>query len=216
MSSILKRKDVILTITAFCFGLTVVPYFFNTPSLNTYANKLSTLVSVVTASAIFLSLYSQVRRSATMAMQRVHGWAYQVYLLIALYAMIFIGLVYGQGSTPYLWLQFGIQLAADSCVPVLVTFSLLSSAARSYRMRNLKATILIVVGLICIAGYAPLTSVYTPIFDQINTFIQDSFARGGTRALTIATALGGLIVGVRTLVGREPAALGIIESEEAA
>ena len=150
-----------------------------------------------------------------MAMQRVHGWIYQVYLLVALYVMIFIGLYLGQSSQPYLWLQFGIQLAADSCVPVLVTFSLLSSAARSYRMRSLKSSILIIVGLICIAGYAPLTSVYTPIFDNINTFLQDSFARGGTRALTIATALGGLIVGVRTLVGREPAALGILESEEA-
>lgn len=116
MSFLLKRKDVLLTITILSFALVTVPYFVQIPELDTSSQKLVVIVSVVNAMAVILALYSQTRRSILFVRQRLHGWAYQIYLIVAVYLMAFLGLALGQTSDPYRWFQYGIYMPCQSVI----------------------------------------------------------------------------------------------------
>lgn len=213
MSAILERKDVTLTITAFCFGLMVVPYFLKLPVLSTYGTKLNSVVSVLAACSILLALYAQMRRSLTMVRNKTKGWPWEVYLMAAMYVTAIIGFTLGQSSTPYLWIQYALVQSCDSAIPVLITFSLLSAAARSFRMRSIQSSLLVIVGIIVLLGQAPLTSVYIGAIEPIKDYFSLTFLTAGTRVFTICLTVGAIVLGVRTLVGKEEATLGIISKE---
>ena len=214
MSYLLKRKDVLLTVVAFCFGLVVVPYFFNLPSLSTAADKLIMIVSIINACSFLLALYAQTRRSLLFVKQRVHGWPYQAYLVVTIYLMIFLGLAFGQASKPFLWFQYAILMPCGSVIYSILAFYMASAGARAFRARSPQALLLLIVGILVLLGQAPLTGAYLPGINSVRQYFTSTFAKGAGRMFTISVTVGAIVLGVRVLLGREAAMLGFVEAGE--
>lgn len=211
MSLLLRRKDVILTIVAFCFGLAVVPYFFEIPTINTYSDKLVKIVAVIVSASFTISLYAQTRRNIVMVKQRRGGWPYQGLQLILVYLMIGLGLILGQTSDPYKWL---IDAFVKSCSTVLYsipTFYMISAGARAFRARNLQSSLLLLSAALVLLAQAPMTELYFGWPAGIRAYFGDTFAMTTGRIFSIGLSVSAIVLGVRTLLGKEPATLGILE-----
>jgi len=225
MSYLLKRKDVLLTIAVVSFAIIVIPYFIDVPSktiewsklnigqqilrvIDDYSGRHAIMVAVITNMAFILALYSQTRRSLLFVRQRIRGWPYQLYLIGAVYMMTFFGLAFGQTSDPYRWFQYAIYMPCSSVIYSILTFYMASAGARAFRARSPQALLLLSVGIVVLLGQAPLTGAVFPEINNVTQFFGATFAISASRMLTIGITLGAIVLGVRTLTGKEPATLG--------
>jgi len=211
MSSLLRRKDFLLVVVAFCFGICTIPYFLDVPVLDTFANKLSMIVAVQTCVALVLSLYSQTKRNIILVNQRTHGWPYRLYEVAAIYVMIFLGLAFGQSSQHYQWIIESLYISCDSVIYSILAFYMASAGARAFRARSPQAALLLIVGVIVLMGQAPVTGAFAPWMMDIRLYFTSTFATAGARMFTISVTVGAIVLGVRMLLGKEAAALGIME-----
>jgi len=209
MSSLFRRKDIMITIVAFCFGLVLVPYFLDIKELNTYANNLSKIVAVVTTSAFVISLYAQSRRNLIMVRQRSKGWPYQGFQLIIVFLIVAVGLILGQASLPYKWPIEAIQMSGSTVLYSIATFYMISAGARAFRARNTKVLLFLLSAVLVMLAQAPMTELYMSWPATIRAFLGDTFGKTATRIFAIGLGISGIVLGVRTLLGKEPATLGL-------
>lgn len=213
MAEFLERKEYIVPIVVLCFAVVFLPYFFNIPALQKFSEELVMVVSVVNAMAILIALYVQVRRSMMLINERQKGWYYQVWLLFMLVVLSFLGLVYGQSSTQAMWLQYAFLMPAGSVQYSILTFYMASAGARAFRARSPQATLLIVAGIIVLLGQAPLTGAYVPFVEGGRLFLIEGFAKATAKMFAISVTVGAIVLGARTLLGKEEEALGFVGGE---
>ena len=82
-------------------------------------------------------------------------------------------------------------------------FTLASSAYRTFRVSSMEAIALIAGGMIYTLRQIPLFQVYTPWIVPLGEWFLLVPNTGGGRGAVIAAALAALVVGIRTLWGKE-------------
>jgi len=95
-----------------------------------------------------IAIYSQYRRSLKFIRERRKGWVYNIYLLVLMSVMILMGFTLGEHSASYMWLVNSIVAPCSSVVYGILAFYMFSAGARAFRARSLKATFLLVAGII--------------------------------------------------------------------
>jgi hypothetical protein len=208
MSNIIERKEVTILIVAISFILSFFPYFFDIPGLMTFSTKLTMIVSIINAFTILLALYAQTRRILSFVGQRTHGWPYQLWTLILLYLSGFIGLALGQSSPTFLFFQYAFLMPAGAVQYSILTFYMASAGMKAFRARSPQATVLIIAGILVLLGQAPLTGAYVPIGEDIKAYLMENFARAAAKMFSISLVVGGTVLGVRILLGKEEQAIG--------
>jgi hypothetical protein len=208
MATILKRKETSLILIALSFALVTGPYFLEIPALEEASQKLVLMVAVLNAMSILLALYSQTKRSLMLVNQRVHGWPYQLYLIITVYLMAAVGFIFGQSSTQFTWFQYAILMPTGSVIYSILTFYMASACARAFRARSTQASLLLVSGIIVLLGQAPLTGAYIPWFGDARLYLTSTFAMAASRMFAMSVTIGAIVLGVRIITGREVQAIG--------
>jgi hypothetical protein len=132
-------------------------------------------------------------------------------LLACLFIWIIVGVGLGMGSDQYTWLfnTFNQSLSATAYAATL--FYLASATYRVLRIRSAETGILLLVGAITICANIPLFTAYFPILGTILVWISDGLVKYSYRAITIGVGLGGILMGVRTLLAMETGYLGATE-----
>ena len=132
-------------------------------------------------------------------------------LLACLFIWIIVGVFMGQTSDLYKWLfnTFNQSLSATAYAATL--FYLASSTYRVLRIRSAETGLLLLVGTITICANIPLFTAYFPILGTILVWISDGLVKYSYRAITIGVGLGGILMGVRTLLAMETGYLGATE-----
>jgi hypothetical protein len=127
-----------------------------------------------------------------------------VYSIALMLIIILFGLLPpGIGRSEYfLWAYQNINIPLGQTVYSLTIFYIFYAAWRSFRVRSIEATILLGAGIIIMLYNIPLGS-FVPGIPQIGSWLFSTPSAAGIRALEIATALGVVIMGFRTLIGRE-------------
>jgi hypothetical protein len=207
VSWIFRRKDDQIVIIVVCFAIVFIPYMIQIPLLEATANKLILIGSIINASALVLGLYGATRRASTFIQNRTRGWFIHVYMLFMLALMIIFGL-YGTNSVPYNWMQEAVIKPLGSVNYSLLAFYLASSGARAMRARSAKASVLLIAGGIVFLQQAPFTAALFPAIDPMGIFLSDSMATSVGRMFLMATTIGGIVMGVRILTGKETTFLG--------
>jgi hypothetical protein len=208
MSNIIERKETTILIIAISFALSFFPYFLNIPELMTFSTKLTMIVSIINAFAILLALYSQTKRIVTFIGQRTKGWPYQLWTILLLYLSAFIGLFLGQTSQAFLFFQYAFLMPAGAVQYSILTFYMASAGMKAFRARSPQATVLILAGLLVLFGQAPLTGSFFPMGEDIRAYFMDNFAQSAAKMFSISMAVGGIVLGVRILLGKEEQAIG--------
>jgi hypothetical protein len=124
-----------------------------------------------------------------------------------LVAMIIFGFI-GTNSVPWNWMQESVIKPLGSVNYSLLAFYLASSGARAMRARSAKASILLIAGGIVFLQQAPFTASIIPAIDPIGLFLSNTMATSVGRMFLMATTIGGIVMGVRILTGKETTFLG--------
>lgn len=214
MSWFFKSKQVNLAILVASFMIGFVPYFIKVPQVNEFANTLTNISSVVGQFTIVIAIYSQYRRSLRFIRERRKGWVYNIYLLTFMSLMILIGFTWGEHNATYMWLVNSIVAPCSSVVYGILAFYMFSAGARAFRARSLKASLLIVAGVIVLLYQAPLTGSVIPGIEPYAVFLTGTVGMSLSRMFAIAIITGAIMLNVRMLTGRELAFLGFAREEE--
>jgi hypothetical protein len=151
------------------------------------------------------------RIQRSMSENKLYDALLSAVLLACLFIWIIVGVGLGMGSDQYTWLfnTFNQSLSATAYAATL--FYLASATYRVLRIRSAETGILLLVGFITICANIPLFKAYFPFLGTIVVWISDGLVKYSYRAITIGVGLGGILMGVRTLLAMETGYLGATE-----
>jgi hypothetical protein len=122
-----------------------------------------------------------------------------------------VGIFMGRSSDTYQWMYSNFNLPLSSTAYAATLLYLASATYRVIRARSTETTILVVVSIVVIMGNMPMFVTYIPALLTIKTWLADILVTSAYRAITIGVGLGGILMGVRTLLAMETGFLGAAE-----
>lgn len=90
----------------------------------------------------------------------------------------------------------------------LLAFFIASAAFRAFRARNTEAALLLGAAIIVLLGRAPIGGLISERLPAITNWIIDIPNNAGRRAIMMGAALGGIVTGLRVILGLERSHLG--------
>ncbi len=208
MSEFFKSRTLQLAIMIIAFLIVFVPYFTPIPALSTFSTKLITITAIANAFTLVLAVYSQFRRGINIVQKRRRGWYFKVWMMLSIVLMCIFA-VLGQDTGPYHWVMFAIINPLSSVNYGILAFYMASTCARAFRARNMKALFLLSAGIIVLLYQAPLTGAFFPGIQPIALYLNNTFAMAAARMFLISVTVGGIVFGVRVLLGQEPSVIGV-------
>jgi hypothetical protein len=180
------------------------------PTINSYADTLRAAQTIIGTFAVLISVTLLTRIHARRIMRdpkKIESWV----LLICLWVPLIWGLVmyafYGKRPTVEYALQNivfnGIVSPGDSTIYAILAFFIASAAYRAFRARSLEAAILLIAGMICMLGNAPIGELIWPGFVPLKDWINQVWVKAESRVITISGLLATLALYVRIILGYE-------------
>jgi len=221
MSNVLRRIEIPIALTIIFTLLQVIPYYFRWESdtklvdpIDSAAGIVSQWVLLVVAWSIFIGVISLIQVHGKTVQKRGKGWYYSIIVLATCIVMTIFGLPFpkelglGINNPVYTFLFNNVQSPLSATVFATIAFFITSAAYRSFRAKNIEATIVLVAGLLMVMSNAPLFTATVPVVKTMGQWIYDIPNMATNRAVTIGAALGLVALAVRTLLGRERGYLG--------
>jgi hypothetical protein len=208
MSNVLRRIEIPIVLTIVATLLQVIPYYVDIPVVNDAANNVNLWVLLVVAWATFIGPLSLLQVHGKVVQKRSKGWYFSVVIIVATIVMSIAGLPIaevglGTANSVYQWLFTYAQTPLSGTMYGIIAFFITSAAYRSFRAKNIEATIVLVAGLAMVLYNAPVFTASWPGFRIIGQWIYDIPNMATNRAVTIGAALGAIALAVRTLMGIE-------------
>jgi hypothetical protein len=215
MSQIVRSKEFLLGLIILIQFFIYVPYFFEVPTqIKSIESGLLTMGVVIATFALLVGLYTITRRELLKISGKKRGWPLSVWLLLILYFMIITGVVLGQTSPYFSFFTTGIVVPGDATIYALILFYMMSAGARAFKMRDLQASLLIITTVLVLLQQAPVSSYLWPGFDTIGSWLVNNWGMAITRTFAIISALGGIVLAVRLLAGKEMGITGLLKGKK--
>ena len=177
---------------------------------------------IIGAFARVLGLGSRFRTHWDKIRRRRRGeWPYSIVTLAAFVLMVWAGLVYGNGEgsvgtrllaveegTLFQWLFDNVEVPLDATMFALLSFFFASAAYRTFRARNLEATLLLITAVIVMLGRVPLGEMMHERMPGLYEWIMQYPAVAGKRGILFGVALGSIATSLRIILGIERSHLG--------
>jgi len=212
MSELFNRKDVMVTITTLSFLTIFIPYFFKIPMLDAFSTKVATIASLINSFTLVLAVHSQFKRGLNIMRAKGRGWFWAPYQMIWIVIMVIFGII-GTNKEPWHFIMFAVVNPLSSVNYSILAFYLSSAAARAFRARSLNATLLLITGAIVLIYQAPMTGTIFPGIEPVALYFSNTFAMAVSRTMTMGMTVAAIILGVKTLIGREVQFLGFTQEE---
>jgi hypothetical protein len=204
--AVLKRT--LPTAVAIAIGIFVlITVFVSNPFLDAIGTYFINTAVIIAAFALFLGLINILRVHARKIRERQGGTGYSFVLLVAMFIVLTLGLLplpdqpSGPSQPTVQWIFQNIQVPIQASLSALIVFFLVTAAYRLLRVRNLEATVMLIVTLVVLVGQ--VTVGLLPVLPGIRGWILDVAAMAGVRGILLGAALGALLTGIRLLLGVE-------------
>jgi len=180
------------------------------PTINSYADTLRAAQTIIGTFAVLISVTLLTRIHARRIMRdpkKIESWV----LLICLWVPLIWGLAryafYGVKPTVEYAIQNiaynGIVSPGDSTIYAILVFFIASAAYRAFRARSAEAAILLIAGIICMLGNAPIGELIWPGFVPLKDWINQVWVKAEGRVIIISGLLATLALYVRIILGYE-------------
>jgi hypothetical protein len=93
-------------------------------------------------------------------------------------------------------------------------FYTFSTYFRAFRLRNIDTAFLLAGWFMIVFRNWPMTPVFAPWLDELGVWVASVGQMGGSTAFSLSAAIGMAMLGLRTMVGMETAAIGMIPTGE--
>ncbi|MBN1424684.1 hypothetical protein JXA88_09010 [Candidatus Fermentibacteria bacterium] len=205
-------RRTIPTILAFVVGVfMIVQFFVPHPVLQTLYNMVLDWKQVVFGCVLIVGTLTLVRHHAVRIRFRKQGYGYSVIALVSLFAMVLAGAVWGIEKGPYPWLFDYVQIPGQATMFSLLGFFIATAAYRSFRARNVTATLLLLSGVIVMLGRVPAgehIAVAGVSLSDLATWILDYPNNAAKRGILIGVGLGMTSTALKIIIGIERSYLG--------
>jgi len=216
MSQRTIRRQIPLALT-FLVGIIITAnWFIDLTPLNDLSNTITNFNTVMVAfmmgfAGVNILMIHTRRIQRNMSQGNMLDVFYSVLLLGSLLIWIAVGLFMGRSSDTYQWMYTNFNLPLSSTAYAATLFYLASATYRVIRARSTETTILVVVSIVVIMGNMPMFVTYIPALMTVKNWLADVVVTAAYRAITIGVGLGGILMGVRTLLAMETGFLGATE-----
>jgi hypothetical protein len=177
---------------------------------------------IIGAFALVLGLGSLFRTHWDKIRRRRRGeWPYSIVTLASFALMVWAGVFYGTGEGAlgrrlvavedgalFQWLFDNVQVPLDATMFALLAFFIASAAYRTFRARNLEATLLLITAVIVMLGRVPLGEMMYERMPDLYEWIMQYPAVAGKRGILFGVALGSIATSLRIILGIERSHLG--------
>lgn len=201
------RRELPLILILICGVLVIVPFFFPHPTLDAVKAELGNWAVIIQNVTIFLGLiYMSFSQWRTLQRDRsLSGYItfispYAALVLFIGTATAFPGYI---NSSQYQWLYQNIYRSQVAMYVSLPLFYCYSAAYRAFTVRSIEAFALMLGGMLYTLRQIPLFVYIFPALLPIGEWVMLVPNVGGGRGAVIAVGLASIVVGLRTLAGRE-------------
>ena len=213
MSQRTIRRQIPLALT-FIVGIIITAnWFIDAAPLSALSNTITNFNTVMVAfmmgfAGVNILMIHTRRIQRNMGQGNTVDSVYSVLLLGTLIIWTLLGIVMGRSSDTYQWLYTNFNLPLSATAYAATLFYLASATYRVIRARSTETTILVVVSVVVIMGNMPMFVTYVPALLTIKSWIAEVVVTAAYRAITIGVGLGGILMGIRTLLAMETGFLG--------
>jgi len=216
MSVRIIRRQIPLAVT-FAIGVIITgDWFIKWGPLQTTTNTLMNFQIIITAfmmgfAGINLIVLHQIRIRRNVRDKKLLEAFFSILLLACLFVWTAVGVIFGETSPTYQWLYNNFNLPLSATAYAMSLFFLASAVYRVLRVRSGETTVLLIVASVTLLGNMPLMQGIFPFLIPIKDWIANILVKSTYRAITIGMGLGGIMMGVRTLLAMETGYLGATE-----
>jgi hypothetical protein len=213
MSQRTIRRQIPLALT-FIVGIIITAnWFIDAAPLNDLSNTITNFNTVMVAfmmgfAGVNILMIHTRRIQKNMSSGNTIDIFYSALLLGSLIIWTAVGIFMGRSSDTYQWLYTNFNLPLSSTAYAATLFYLASATYRVIRARSTETTILVVVSIVVIMGNMPMFVTYIPALMTVKNWLAEVVVTAAYRAITIGVGLGGILMGVRTLLAMETGFLG--------
>jgi hypothetical protein len=213
MSQRTIRRQIPLVLTFIVGMIVTFDWFIRWDPLQSLTATIMNFQVVMTAFMIgfagvnLLILHTR-RIQRNMSQGKMFDVSISVILLFCLIVWTAVGIFLGNQSEQYRWLYNNFNLPLSSTAYAATLFYLASATYRVLRARSTETLILLVIGIVIIVSNMPMFVTYLPFLLDFKTWVADVVVKASYRSITIGVGLGGILMGVRTLLAMETGFLG--------
>ena len=216
MSQRTIRRQIPLALTFIVGVIITINWFVDITPLKDLSNTILNFNTVMVAfmmgfAGVNLLVIHSRRIQRNMSQGKMFDVFISVLLLGSMIVWTAVGVLMGSASDTYQWLYSNFNLPLSATAYASSLFYLASATYRVIRARSTETTILVVVSIIVIMGNMPMLVSYVPALLTIKSWIETVVVTSAYRAITIGMGLGGILMGVRTLLAMETGFLGATE-----
>lgn len=202
------RRSLPVAITGLVGITMLIDYFVNAKPINTFAATLRAWGVIVATCSLGIGavnlLMVHTKRIRHDVKARVPSGALVGSLILTALA----GLIGGQTSAGFTFAYEAVIQPVNNAVFSLLAFYIVSASYRAFRLRNIEATVLLVVGVIVLIGNAPVGQAVLPAFASANTWIMNYLNVAGQRGIMVTAGIAFIGLSLRVILGIERNYLG--------
>ena len=132
-------------------------------------------------------------------------------LLFFLTIAVVIGNVYGKNSTAYSFIYDNFRTPLAYAGGIHLTLFIAAATYRVIKPKTKETTVFFIAALLTLMSNIPYITVSVPALMTIRTWLTDVVVKSSYRAITIGLGLGGILLGLRILLGIDTSYLGAEE-----
>lgn len=200
--SALKRREIWIAITALSGLIVIFDQFFVLQITRDLTGLIQGWAVTIAGLAVGLGLINLGIIHTRCLAKRAPNWYLSLWLLFIMILTIAIGLSMSTNSPQYSWLFQYVYAVVGATMWSLLGFYLASASFRALRARTLEAGLLILSATLLMLSQAPVGSLI-PYLPEASNWIRNVVNTASQRGIMMATAVGAIGLGIRTLLGRE-------------
>lgn len=188
-----------------CLGI-IIGYYFASPSATSLSSELYLWDMGIMSFTLFVGLLTIFARYGKSIMKRDENWIFHLYCLAMIVIWIPFGLTTGINSDIYQTVYFSTKITLHIAILGLLLFFCVSAMYRTFRIRSLRTAVFAVLTLAMVFLNAPYLTTPFPSLTKVAFWFLDNPQMAGARAMVMCSGIGGVILGLRVLLGREKSA----------
>jgi hypothetical protein len=204
----LTRRLIPLVISIVVGLLTIFDYFLKVPAINDSASALRAWGVIVSTFALGLGTVNLIIIHGRRSMARTKKSWLSVVLLVGLAATAFSGIFAGAQGKSTVFIFDGIIQAVDQTLYSMLGVCICSAAYRAFRVHNVEASIMLVVGVLVLLAQIPTAIALAPGLIGPQRWIMNTLNVAGQRGIVIASGVAFIALSLRVILGLDRTYMG--------
>lgn len=186
---------------------TLISWYFAIPQVDSIANELNIWNMNIETFTLFVGLLTISARYINSIRNRDELWPYRLYAIVLIVVWVIMGMQVGVYSNFYQTAFLSTKITLHIAILGQLVFFVTSAGYRVLRIRNFRTALYSLCFIVIVVMNAPWVLGPFPVADKISFWLLNNPAMAGGRALILTGGIGGVVLGVRLLLGLEKGAL---------